>query len=129
MYVGEDKLHPYPFVIQVDPNSDAKLKGVRSGDEIIRFDNDEVISVRRLFERIGGLRAGREVSLWVRRSGQTIQFRLNVPKNPTAAPDAEQASDKKPDEKASAEGAEGEKKARKKKKPPVVFKPIPADNQ
>lgn len=129
MYVGEEKGQPFPFVLQVDPKSDARLKGVKSGDEIIRLEEEETTSVRTLFDRIRALRPGRLVSLWVRRGVATMQFRLVVPKNPTGAPQSAEASDKK-DEKSAEQGAEGEKKAKKKKrKPPIVFKPIPADNQ
>jgi C-terminal processing protease CtpA/Prc len=133
MYVGEEKGYPYPFVLQLDEQSDAKQKGIRTGDELIRFEEEEIRDLPSLFEKATKLRAGREVPLWVRRGSQTLQFRVRVPRNPGAPPatDKDKASEKKsekPDEKADA-SADGDKKSKKsKKKGPVVIKPIPTDN-
>lgn len=131
MYVGEERAQPHPFVLQVDPASDAKAKGVRPGDELIRFDDLETDPLWRVFERANELRPGKEVHAWFRRGVQTIRVTLRVPKDPGAA--ASEKSDEKAKE-AKEKGEKGaesgeqtaEDKKKKKKKPPVVIKPIPA---
>jgi S1-C subfamily serine protease len=121
MYVGEGTGGPYPFILDVAPNTEAKLKGIRKGDELIRFQDKETQHLERLFEQVNKLRPGKEVTLWVRRGVQTIQFKIRAPKHPGAAPEEEKAAK-------DGEGADGEKKAEKKKrkKGPIVIKPIPA---
>lgn len=124
MYMGEEKGHPYPFVVQLDERGDAKAKGIRAGDELIRFQDEEVRTLARVFEDSNKLRPGREATLWMRRGSQTLQFRIRVPKEPGATP----AEAKEPEKKAGADAADskdGEKK--KKKRRPVVIKPIPSD--
>lgn len=127
MFVGEEPGHPYPFVLEVDPKSEAKLKGVRSGDELIRFEDEEVRQLAPLYERVMKLPAGREVTLWMRRGSHTIQFRLRVPKNHGPAPQ-EAAAEKQPEKAADAGESGSKEKKKKKKRPPVVIKPIPGEN-
>lgn len=128
MYLGEERGHPYPFVVQVDEGSEARLKGVRQGDEIIRFDGEEVNQLNRLFERGNSLRPGKEVAFWVRRGVEPIQIKIRVPKDPGAAPSTDREKLTRKDKDQSSEAsADGKKKEKEKKKPPVVIKPIPAD--
>src|SRR5687768_17012380 len=56
MYIGEQNSHPHPFVLKVDPDGDAAKKGIRPGDELIRFDGLETDPLWRVFERANGLR-------------------------------------------------------------------------
>jgi len=132
MYVGEQKGSPYPFVLQLDEASDARNKGVKVGDEIIRFDDQEIYSLKLLFDRATSLRAGRYVKFWVRRGVETHQFELRVPRNPGAVPEEgkEKASNKgdKGDKTEGDQAENGEKPKKKKKKNPIVIKPIPTDN-
>ena len=126
MYVGEKKQAPYPFVLQVDKGSDAYIKGLREGDEIIRFNGNETTPLWRLFDDVNRSRPGREMTIWVRRGAETHRFFVRVPKDP-GAPPVEKVTKKKPAEgEESAENADGKEK-KKKKKPPVVVKPIPAE--
>lgn len=128
MYVGEKKSAPYPFVIQVDKDSDAYRKGIREGDELIRFNGYETMPLWRVFDEVNRSRPDREIVVWVRRGAETRRFFVRVPKDPGAPPGGRDEV-KKPKEKegdaASEEGSE--KKKTKKKKPPVVIKPIPAE--
>ena len=131
MFLGEQNAQPNPFVLKVDPDSDAQIKGVRPGDELIRFDGFEASPLSRVFDRGNELRPGKEVQVWFRRGVQTIRVNLAVPKEPGATPsekpekeDKAEKSDKKDKEAGNEEQpAEGKKK---KKKSPVVIKPIPA---
>ncbi|MBM3458226.1 MAG: PDZ domain-containing protein [Armatimonadetes bacterium] len=126
MYVGEERGLRHPFVTELDPKGEAKAKGVRSGDEIIRLNEEEVLDLGRFHKRIKELRAGEFIELWVRRGGQTLRFEMRVPKNHAPLPEdpekAQQAKD------AAANPEEDKKKKGKKKRGPVVIKPIPAPN-
>lgn len=129
MFLGEQNAQPNPFVLKVDPDSDAQIKGVRPGDELIRFDGFEANPLSRVFERGNELRPGKEVQVWFRRGVQTIRVSLIVPKAPGAEPaekdDKAEKSDKK-DKDANTDEQPEEGKKKKKKKSPVVIKPIPA---
>jgi predicted metalloprotease with PDZ domain len=127
MYVGEKKDHPYPFVIQVDKDSDAALKGIQPGDDIIRFEGQQPYSLRWLVDRVKDTAPGRQVTVWVRRGAETRRFFVIVPRNPAGPPAAKAekpAKKPKPDETADP-GEDKEKK--RKKRPPIVVKPIPPD--
>ena len=128
MYVGEEKGNPYPFVLQLNEESDARKKGIRTGDELIRVQDEEVRSLPYVFEKVNKMRPGRELALWVRRGSQTLQFKIRIPKpvDPAEAAKSEEKKAKAGEEGAASEGEEGAKK-KKKKKLPVVIKPIPAD--
>lgn len=125
MFIGEDNANAYPIIFQVSPKSEAKEAGIRAGDEIMRFNEDSAVPLKRLFERVNDTRPGRLVKLWIRRGGQTLHFTIAMPENPGATPEEEAAAVKP--KKGDDEQAKDEKK-KKKKKAPVVIKPIPADN-
>ena len=123
MYVGEEKGQPFPFILQVDEKSDAKLKGIRAGDELIKFDNlDTNLSLQRVFDRANELRPGKMITVWVRRGSQTLRMELRVPRDPGASAEA---SAKKEGDK-DAEATDEKDKKKKKKDRPVVIKPIPS---
>jgi S1-C subfamily serine protease len=125
MFVGEEKAKPYPFVTEMEPKSEAKKKGIRVGDEIIRFQDQETRPLSRIFEQYNKLRPGKVVAVWVRRGGQQLRFDLSVPKDPGSSSDEEKVAKEKAEK--DGESAEGEgKKKKEKKKRPVVIKPIPA---
>ncbi len=125
MYVGEERGQPYPFVLEVAPNSEAKIKGIRAGDELIRLNDQETSPLKEAFERANKLRPGRYVDVWVRRGVQTIKVELRVPKTANAAEDSANAKEK--DEKDGEDAGDEKKKKKKKKRGPVVIKPIPAE--
>lgn len=131
MFLGEERAQPNPFVVKVDPDSDAHIKGVRPGDELIRFDGLEANPLNRVFDRGNELRPGREVQVWFRRGVQPIRVSLVAPKAPGAAPEEKPEKDEKAEksEKKDKDAENGEQPAegkKKKKKSPVVIKPIPA---
>lgn len=110
MFVGEGAGHPYPFVVRLQDKSDAKIRGVRPGDEIMRIDGDDSRPFKRHFERLSRFKPGRMVEIWVRRGSQTMKFDLRIPKG-------------KPGESASKD--EGKKAKPETPAPPVEVKPIP----
>jgi len=125
MYVGEKKVALYPFVLQVDRDSDAFLKGIREGDEIVKFNGVEGNPLWRVFDEVNRQPSGREVVMWVRRGAETLRFYVRVPADP-GAPPSDKAKTAKKDKGAEGEdGKDGKKKP--KKKPPIVVKPIPPD--
>lgn len=128
MYVGEERGQPYPFVLEVAPKSEAKIKGIRAGDELIRLNDQETSPLKEAFERANRLRPGRYVDVWVRRGVQTIKVELRVPKTANAAEANAKDKDGDEEEKNGKEAGEGKKKKKKKKRGPVVIKPIPAEN-
>jgi S1-C subfamily serine protease len=119
MFVGDSKRHAYPFVTEVDPKSDAYRKGVRPGDELIRFEGKEVADVTRVFDRVNELREGSEVEAWFRRGSQNLQIMLRVPKYVGASPE-DRVSNRKP-------RREGEEKPKRKVK--VVIREIPVEGE
>jgi hypothetical protein len=125
MFIGEDRSNQYPIIFQVAPKSEAKEQGIRAGDEIMKFNDDSAVPLKKLFERVNETRPGRLCKLWIRRGGQTLQFTIAMPDNPGATPEEEAAlvKTKKTDDD---QGKDDKKK--KKKKAPVVIKPIPTDN-
>ena len=134
MQVGEAKGQPHPLIFELVPNSDAQRKGIRVGDELIRWDDEEVRSLDVVFEKAQRMRPGREVSVWVRRGSQTLNFLIRNPKNPGPTPEEKAKTDeKKPQDEAKSADGEGtgegdkDKKKSKKKKKPIVIKPIPAE--
>lgn len=129
MYVGEQKGFPYPFILQIDETSDAKDRGIRVGDELMRLNDEEVRSLPATFEKALKLKPGRMAKLWIRRGSQTLPFEIQVPKHPGSA-EAGKEKQAKDSEKDAAAGEEGDgKKSKKKKKTGgVIIKPIPADN-
>ena len=129
MYVGEQKGFPYPFVLQLDETSDAKAKGIRVGDELMRVNDEEVRSLPSIFEKALKMKPGRELKLWMRRGSQTLQFDVVVPKHP-GSPDAGKEKQAKDGDKDATTGEEGDgkKPKGKKKSPGVIIKPIPSDN-
>ena len=143
MYVGEDKNNFYPFVIQVDKDGDAFAKGVREGDEIIRFDGQETSPIQRLFRNADSIYPGHEVTMWVRRGVETYHFDFRMPKEAHLSPEQRQAKEAEADKKSkkndkkqaksdkndkSGTDENGDDKGKKKdpKKGPIVIKPIPA---
>jgi hypothetical protein len=126
MYVGEQKGKPYPFVLQVDRASDAYLKGVREGDELIKFNGLETQPLWRVFDEVNRQRSGREIVVWMRRGAETRRFYVRVPKDPGAPPSEVVDKNAKKGDETPVEGEDPDKK-KKKKKPPVVVKPIPPD--
>ena len=136
---GEEKTKPYPFVIQVDADSDAKSKGIRQGDELIRFDNEETTNgLTHIFDRVNKMRPGSDVGLWIRRGSQTLQFQVRVPKDPGAAGSDKpsdkstketKSKDKDKDKNSDDQASTDDKKNSKKKKSPVIIKPIPSGDQ
>ena len=125
MFIGEDPANAYPVVLQVSPKSEAKEQGIRGGDEIMRFNDEPAVPLKKLFDRVNDTKPGRLVKLWIRRGGQTLQFTISMPEHPGATPEEEAAAVKT--KKSDDDQAKDEKK-KKKKKPPVVIKPIPTDN-
>lgn len=126
MYIGEQSSQPHPFVLKVDPDGDAAKKGIRPGDELIRFDGLETDPLWRVFERANALRPGKEISVWLRRGVQTIRVNVLAPKTPGLEPTENSAEAGKDKGKRADSENSGEDKKKKKKKPPVVIKPIPA---
>ncbi len=131
MYVGEEKGYPYPFVLQLDPKGDAKARGIREGDELIRFQDEEVRDLKYIFDKASKLKSGRMVNLWIRRGSQTLPFTVRVPKPETEDKSKEAEKPKAgtqpdltptgiPEEPAPEEG-------KKKKKKRVIVKPIPSE--
>lgn len=126
MYIGEQNSQPHPFVLKVDPDGDAAKKGIRPGDELIRFDGLETDPLWRVFERANGLRPGKEVAVWFRRGVQTLRVNVTAPKTPGLEPTEKSEDEAKSKGKQADSENSGEEKKKKKKKPPVVIKPIPA---
>ena len=126
MDVGEDGGKPYPYVMAVDASSEAKARGIKPGDELIRIDNQEPLGLKNLVERVGKMHAGSTVGIWVRRGTQTMQFELTVPKDPRAV-GSDKPADKKDKKKHSGDQANADDKKDKKKDRTIIIKPIPTD--
>ena len=122
--VGEGSKQPYQFVISVDADSDAQRQGIRPGDELVRIDDVETQPFKPLFERVSAYSVGRLVRLYVRRGGQTLAFRIQVPRRPLD----EDEDTVKPAEKKS-DGKDGDSKdaKNKKKKKKAAPKPPPVE--
>lgn len=126
MYVGEKAQNPHPFVLQVDKASDAYRKGIREGDELIRFNGYETTPLWRVFDEVNRTRPGREMTIWVRRGAETLRYFVRVPKDPGAPPGEKVEASKKKEGEETAEGTDDKNKKKSKKKT-IVVKPIPAD--
>jgi C-terminal processing protease CtpA/Prc len=124
MFVGDEKGKPFPFVTDLDPQGEAKKRGVRAGDEIIRFQDEEVQDFPRMFADANKMRPGQRVKLWVRRGAQSIPIEFTVQKPKPVVDPAPGAAEAKADGDAGKSGEDGKKK-KKRKRGPVVIKPIP----
>lgn len=121
MYLGENAASFYPYVIEVDPRGVARSVGIRRGDEIVRFQDREIRSLRELHRAMSELRVGDRVRLLVRRGAQMIAFEFVVPPDATASPEtraAQEARQRGRDERQT-------RSPRKPRKPPTELTPLP----
>jgi hypothetical protein len=65
-------------VASVEAGSVAEAAGIKAGDVIQKFEDEQVTNFKMLTEMIGKRRAGEEVTLEVMRGGEPIEFRLKL---------------------------------------------------
>ena len=70
------------LVNSVLPGQPAELGGIRSQDIILSVNDIRVDSPRDVLRMIGGLEAGRVVTLTILRKGQTLQLSVPLGKKP-----------------------------------------------
>lgn len=129
LYLGEERGAPYPFVLEVPGESEGARVGIRPADEIVRVGEEEVRSLKDLLRDGEKLRKGRRVELWIRRGSQTLQFVLVAP-DPARAqkPGTAEGVAQSPEKDDPGKPEDGKAK-KKKKKSPIVIKPIPAPDR
>ena len=66
------------LVATLSPNGPAENAGIRQGDVILRFNDQEVETMRRLPRIVGGTEIGKDVSVDVWRDGETITLTVQV---------------------------------------------------
>jgi C-terminal processing protease CtpA/Prc len=128
MSVGEHRNRPHPFVVEVEEKSEAQIKGLRPGDELIRLNDRPIQSLQRLTEDIKRLRPGQQAQIWVRRGALNLRVDLTVKRIPKAEPveNDEDDEDEEDRPRRSEEQPKDEGKNKKKdRKPPVQVKPLP----
>lgn len=129
MYVGIEEGKPYPFVIQVDRASDAKMLGIKPGDELIRWEGKETMPLWHLFDMVNDMPTGQYGALWIRRGAETLHYDMRIPRERNAPPAEDQDTASSKEDKGDSDKSSGDKKSKgKKKEGPVVIKPIPGED-
>src|SRR5208282_1510732 len=70
------------MVMSVDPNGPGAAAGVRQGDLILKWNNQEIKGVRTLLRALGPDTIGTTVKLALRRGGDPAEARLTVGERP-----------------------------------------------
>ncbi|NHJ85751.1 MAG: trypsin-like serine protease [Asgard group archaeon] len=65
------------------PKGPARTGGIRQGDIIIEFNDEEIESIQILTQKISKLRIGDEITLKVLRDESIINFKINLDRNPS----------------------------------------------
>lgn len=80
----EDQKDTGPVVRAVEPNSPAAKGGIKEGDIIVHFNNENILGVQQLTRLIRETPVGRTVEMKVRRDGrdQTVQVTTEVSRLP-----------------------------------------------
>jgi S1-C subfamily serine protease len=79
---GEDGLGV--MVMSVDPNGPGAAAGVRQGDIILKWNDQEIQGVRMLLRALGPETVGTTVNLALRRAGDPAEAHLNIRERPEA---------------------------------------------
>ena len=130
MEIGWDPSRQYPFIIAVEKGSDAKIYGIKPGDEILRFQGREVRNQKRFVKDVERLRPRSKVDLWLRRGARTYNVKFRTPASPGQAKRRRERAEKKAERKrqAQARGGKDKKAASRKKRSAIVIKPIPRND-
>jgi len=70
------------LVATVVENSPAESAGLRPGDVIVGFENEEIADIKDLTRQVAGIRPDSEVELQVWRDGKTVELEVDLGENP-----------------------------------------------
>jgi len=133
--LGIDPYKPYPFISSVAKGSAARAFGIKKGDELVQVQGEHVRSAVKVQKRIARMRPFTRVEFWLRRGARDFKVTLRKPrslealKKAQAKRAAKKAGRKKHrSRRSSLDPKTGKKKARKKRQPAIVIKPLPRDD-
>jgi serine protease Do len=66
------------LVASVTPGGPAETSGIKAGDVILRFDNKDIVDIRRLAEAVAGADICKTASVVVFRHGRTLELKVGV---------------------------------------------------
>jgi S1-C subfamily serine protease len=70
------------MVMSVDPNGPGAVAGVRQGDVIIKWNDQQIPGVRMIFRALGPDSVGSTIKLTLRRAGGPAETQLTVRERP-----------------------------------------------
>ena len=78
----EDQKEPGAIIRRVEPNSPAEKAGLKQGDVIVEFNNEEVIGVQQLTRLVRETPVGRVVDVRVRRDNREETLKVATERGP-----------------------------------------------